>query len=214
MESRAIPVLGTSLRHWETMFPCLWINHQQDNSHPPYHTGWIVAMRTVLGSQLLHLKKTKLTSKVNGISHCNIDANNYSISVDVHELHLINNSTLWGWHFLLPLFHMPSVFKQQIFKNKNSIRKVTQQLLLFELAGKQAFSTGIKQTSMCQMVYLLQQSTSVICNPTLWYPMTDHPKKLTEYNLQLLLKHIYKNYLIETIYFNETLKTPCPEANG
>lgn len=39
-------------------------------------------------------------------------------------------------------------------------------------------------------------------------------KKLTEYNLQLLLKYIYKNYLIETIYFNETLKTPCPEANG
>lgn len=105
-------------------------------------------------------KKTKLTSKVNGISHCNIDANNYSISVDVHELHLINNSTLWSWHFLLPLFHMPSVFMQQIFKNKNSIRKVTRQLLLFELSGKQTFSTGIKQTSLCQMVYLLQQQTS------------------------------------------------------
>lgn len=115
-------------------------------------------MRTVLGSQLLHLKKTKLTSKVNGISHCNIDANNYSISVDVHELHLINNSTLWGWHFLLPLFHMPSVFMQQIFKNENSIRKVTRQLLLFELAGKHSALALNKH--LCQMVYLLQQQTS------------------------------------------------------
>lgn len=39
-------------------------------------------------------------------------------------------------------------------------------------------------------------------------------KKLTEYNLQPLLKHVYKNYLIATIYFDEPLKTPCPEANG
>lgn len=67
---------------------------------------------------------------------------------------------------------------------------------------------------LCVKWYICYSNRPLICNPTLWYPMTDHPKKLTEYNLQLLLKHIYKNYLIETIYFNETLKTPCPEANG
>lgn len=42
--------------------------------------------------------------------------------------------------FSLPLFHMPSVFMQQIFKNRNSIKKVAWQLLLFEVAGKQALS--------------------------------------------------------------------------